>query len=34
MLKLESQYLGYLMRKVDSGKTLVLGKIEEGRKKG
>ena len=35
MLKLELQYLGHLMQKVDLlGKTLVLGKIEDRRKKG
>ena len=35
MLKLELQYLGHLMQKVDSlGKTVVLGKIEGRRKKG
>ena len=35
MLKLERQYFGYLMQRTDSlGKTLMLGKIEEGRRKG
>ena len=32
MLKLKLQYFGHLMRRVDSlEKTLILGKIEEGR---
>ena len=35
MLKLKLQYLGYLMRRNDSfEKTLMLGKIEGGRKRG
>ena len=35
MLKLKLQYFGYLMRKADSfEKTLLLGKIEGGRKRG
>ena len=34
-LKLKLQYFGYLMRRVDSlEKTLMLGKIEDGRKRG
>ena len=35
MLKLKLQYSGYLMRRVDSlEKTLMLGKIEGGRRRG
>ena len=35
MLKLKLQYFGYLMQRTDSfGKTLMLGKIEGGRRKG
>ena len=35
MLKLKLQYFGYLMRRVDSfEKTLMLGKIEGGRRRG
>ena len=35
MLKLELQYFGHLMRRTDSvEKTLMLGKIEGGRKRG
>ena len=35
MLKLKLQYLGHLMRKADSlEKTLMLGKIENGRRRG
>ena len=35
MLKLKLHYLGHLMRRTDSlEKTLILGKIESGRKKG
>ena len=35
MLKLNLQYFGYLMRRTDSlEKTLILGKIEGGRRKG
>ena len=35
MLKLKFQYFGYLMQRTDSlEKTLMLGKIEEGRRKG
>ena len=35
MLKLKLQYFGYLMQKTDSlEKTLMLGKIEGGRRKG
>ena len=35
MLKLKLQYLGYVMRRTDSfEKTLVLGKIESGRRRG
>ena len=35
MLKLKLQYFGHLMRRVDSlEKTLMLGKIEGGRKRG
>ena len=35
MLKLKPQYFGHLMRKTDSlEKTLMLGKIEGGRRRG
>ena len=35
MLKLKRQYFGHLMRRADSlEKTLMLGKIEGGRRKG
>ena len=35
MLKLKLQYFGHLMRRVDSlEKTLILGKIESGRRRG
>ena len=35
MLKLKHKYLGYLMQRTDSfEKTLMLGKIEGGRRKG
>ena len=35
MLKLKLQYFGYLMRRTDSfEKTLMLGKIESGRRRG
>ena len=35
MLKLKLQYFGHLMRRTDSlEKTLMLGKIEEGRRRG
>ena len=35
MLKLKLQYLGYLIRRTDSfEKTLMLGKIEGGRRRG
>ena len=35
MLKLKLQYLGHLMRRVDSlGKTLMLGRIGGGRRRG
>ena len=35
MLKLKLQYFGYLMQRADSlGKTLMLGKIEGGRRRG
>ena len=35
MLKLKLQYIGYLMRRTDSlEKTLMLGKIEGGRRRG
>jgi len=35
MLKLKLQYFGYLMRRVDSfEKTLILGKVEGGRRRG
>ena len=35
MLKLKLQYFGHLMRRTDSfEKTLMLGKIEAGRKRG
>ena len=35
MLKLKLQYFGYLMRRTDSlGKTLMLGKVEGGRRRG
>ena len=35
MLKLKLQYFGYLMQRTDSfEKTLVLGKIEGGRRRG
>ena len=35
MLKLKLQYFGYLMRRADSlEKTLMLGRIEGGRRRG
>ena len=35
MLKLKPQYFGHLMRRADSlEKTLILGKIEDGKEKG
>ena len=35
MLKMKLQYFGLLMQRTDSlGKTLMLGKIEGGRRKG
>ena len=35
MLKVKLQYFGHLMRRTDSlEKTLILGKIEGGRKRG
>ena len=35
MLKLKLQYFGHLMQRADSlGKTLMLGKIEGGRRRG
>ena len=35
MLNLKFQYFGYLMRRADSlEKTLMLGKIEAGRRRG
>ena len=35
MLRLKLQYFGHLMRRADSlGKSLMLGKIEGGRKRG
>ena len=35
MLKLKLQYLGHLMQRIDSfEKTLILGKIEGGRRRG
>ena len=35
ILKLELQYFGHLLQRTDSlGKTLMLGKIEGGRRKG
>ena len=35
MLKLKLQYFGYLMQRADSfEKTLMLGKIEDGRRRG
>ena len=35
MLKLKLQYFGYLMQRTDSlEKTLMLGKIEDGRRRG
>ena len=35
MLKLKLQYFGYLMRRADSfEKTLILGKIEGGKRRG
>ena len=35
MLKLKLQYLGHLIRRADSfEKTLMLGKIESGRRRG
>ena len=35
MLKLKLQYFGHLMGRTDSlGKTLMLGKIEDGRRRG
>ena len=34
MLKLKLQYFGHLMQRIDSyGKTLILGKIEGGRRR-
>ena len=35
MLKLKLQYFGHLMLRIDSSeKTVMLGKIEEGRRRG
>ena len=35
MMKLKLQYFGHLMRRIDSlEKTLMLGKIEDGRRRG
>ena len=35
MLKLKLQYFGHMMQRTDSlGKTLMLGKIEDGRRRG
>ena len=34
MLKLKLQYFGHLMQRTDSEKTLMLGKIEGGRRWG
>ena len=35
MLKLELQYFGHLMRRIDTfEKTLILGKIKDGRRRG
>ena len=35
MLKLKLQYFGHLMRRIDSlAKTLILGKIEGGKRRG
>ena len=34
MLKLKLQYFGHLMQRSNSEKTLMLGKIEGGRKRG
>ena len=35
MLKLKLQYLGHLVKRADSfGKTLMLGKVERGRRRG
>ena len=34
MLKLQLQYFGHLMRRADSEKTLMLGKIEGRRRRG
>ena len=34
MLKLKLQYYGHLMRRTDSEKTLMLGKIEGRRRRG
>ena len=34
MLKLKLQYFGHLMLRTDSEKTLMLGKIEGGRRRG
>ena len=34
MLKLKLQYFGHLMRRTDSWKRLMLGKIESGRRRG
>ena len=34
MLNLKLQYFGHLMRRADSEKTLILGKIEDSRKRG
>ena len=34
MLKLKLQYFGHLMQRADSGKSLMLGKIEGRRRRG
>ena len=34
MLKLKLQNFGHLMQRIDSGKTLMRGKIEGGRRRG
>ena len=34
MLKLKLQYFGHLMQKADSGKLLMLGKIEDRKRRG
>ena len=34
MLKLKLQYFGHLMQRADSGKSLMLGKIEDRKRRG